>query len=107
MYAGPYLKCGNGTLAVKQRIAISTTEKKAQHWYAPGKKGYNILIQPESRKTYKTATLGWAHGFKFEKPSPKGPPPSDDNPPPKGAPASDFERGEQPTATPGGTSTEI
>jgi hypothetical protein len=71
MYAGPYLKCGNGTLAIRQKISISTMDKKTQKWYAPDKKGYNIITQYKSKKAFKEITLGWTQGFDFKTPKSK------------------------------------
>lgn len=89
VYSGPYLKCGNGTIAARQKIGISIREEKtAERWYGAQTKR-NISVIPNERIAAKTFTVGWAHTFK-RKPETGGKdrPPSDDEPG-KDRPASD------------------
>ena len=68
IYAGAYLKCGNGTLALRQRFGITTSETKKQttaRWYS-AKTEKNITVIPREGVAYKTLTVGLAYGFKMK-----------------------------------------
>jgi len=90
VYSGPYLRCGNGTIAARQQIGISIKQGNVGEWYG-AKTGVNIAGIPNERLGYKTFTLGWAHTFKSKPETGKDNPPSDDEPG-KGRPASDTEK---------------
>ena len=77
VYSGPYLKCGNGTLAARQKIGITIKREKRGRWYG-AKTARNISVIPNERAKAGKATVGWAHTFK-QRPGGKDNPPSDDN----------------------------
>jgi len=81
-YSGPYLKCGNGTIAVRQQIGISIKHGQVDSWHS-AKTAKNISVIPNERAGAATMTAGWAHTFR-SRPRPTKEEPSDRHKAPKG-----------------------
>lgn len=84
VYSGPYLKCGNGTIAARQRIGVAVRRVKRGQWYG-AKTARNISVIPNERVKAGSITAGWAHTFK-QKQRPTKRPPEDRKPPKLDAP---------------------
>jgi len=83
VYSGPYLKCGNGTIAARQQIGLSIKREQTGQWYG-ARTARNISVIPNERAGAATMTAGWAHMFKQQNRTPKGEVPNRHRRPPKG-----------------------
>jgi hypothetical protein len=66
IYAGPYLKCGNGTVAVHQQIGITLKGVKRGRLYGANA-DVNIRVGVTEKKAYSQFTVGLYSGHKFKK----------------------------------------
>ncbi|MFC1600001.1 hypothetical protein ACFL3T_03175 [Patescibacteria group bacterium] len=66
IYAGPYLKCGNGTVAVHQRIGITLKGVKRGRLFGAGA-DVNIRVGRTEKKAYGQFTAGIYSGHKFKR----------------------------------------
>ena len=66
IYAGPYLKCANGTVAVHQKIGITLKGVKRARLYG-AKTDVNVRTGAKEKKAFGKITIGIYTGHKFKR----------------------------------------